>query len=86
MISYKNNNVKEIGDMFLSHNRTLKSIELKNVKIVSDGFLKYNIDIEKFEMPKLKSIGKDYFLYNAPIRKNIVKSISEQYLLCKNNV
>ncbi len=83
LISYINNNVKEIGDNFLSHNRTLKYIELKNVKTIGNEFLKYNLDIEKFDMPKLKSMGKNYFVVNKFMKKNMQEFISEQNVLNK---
>lgn len=82
IISYINNKVKYIDDMYLYRNLYLKSISLSEVESTGLFFLNINCVLNRINVPKLKSIG-EYFLYNNPIREQItLKYGNERNKVC----
>ena len=72
IIGYKNPNVTEIGDKFLSLNKSLQKLELPNLTKVGRYFLMMNRELQTLSLPKLIS-ANSYFLLNN-------KKIADVYL------
>ncbi len=58
IISYKNDNLKTIGDNFLANSLWVKKIDLPNVEKVGDSFLESCLYLEEINLPKVEVIGK----------------------------
>lgn len=62
IIGYENENLREVGDNFLTHNRKLKNLHVPNLSKMGNHCLSRNTEIEEIELPKLEEVG-DYWLY-----------------------
>jgi len=86
IISYKNDNIMNVGNNFLSNNIYLENIDMPNVVSIGDCFLIYNKGVKKICFNKVLSIGGG-FLTNNEIIDNIelenVMLIGEHFL-CEN--
>ena len=86
IISYKNDNIMNVGNNFLSNNIYLENIDMPNVTSIGDCFLIYNKGIKKICFNKVLSIGGG-FLTNNEIIDNIelenVMLIGDHFL-CEN--
>lgn len=67
IVSYHNENVKEIGDKFLYLNRHLRDFYAPNLKKIGDGFLFFNKELKDFDIYNVNEIGNDCLYYNSKI-------------------
>lgn len=67
IIGYKNDEITEIGDQFLSSNETLKTIQLKNVTKIGNNFLRLNETAQSIYVPNLKIAGNNFMASNLSI-------------------
>ncbi len=91
IISYKNNNIKEINYAFLNLNKCLRQIEMNNVVKIDDLFLHDNRALSDLNLPKLEVVGHDFMYHNLALRKlNLpnVKMVGHSFLErnCKLNL
>ena len=83
IISYKNSNIKKIGDYFLFYNKNLINLNLSNVKQIGDGFLFCNEALTSLSLPNAEFIGDNFLPYNKKlISLNLpnVERIGENFL------
>lgn len=89
MISYRNENVTNIGSYFLNGNRTLRNLDLPNVVTVGGEFLFTNQDLVSLNMPKLETAGR-YFLASNEELKSLyapnLKKIGKCFLNHNNKI
>ncbi len=64
LISFKNNNVKEVLSSFLSYNECLRKIEMNKVEHICYGFLYENKALKELFLPKVKSIDNSFLKKN----------------------
>ncbi len=77
IIGYKNPNVTEIKDDFLSDNRALKSLSLPNVVNIGDFFLYSNKGLTDLSLPNVIKIGDSFISSNNDIMSlNLPKLVS----------
>ncbi len=87
IISYKNNNVKEINDYFLYYNECLTNIELNNVEKIGNDFLFGNEILQDIKLPKVEYIAHNFLYYDFALTSlNIpsLKNVGNKFLL--NNI
>ena len=70
MISYKNNEVKEVGGNFCYLNETLNNLSVSKLEKIKEGFLCSNLSLEEINLPNAEVIG-DFFLYSNEIIKKV---------------
>ena len=64
IVGLKNPNVTEIGNNFLTYNKTLSEISLPNVQIIGNDFLFFNESLIELSLPKVEQIGSSFLYYN----------------------
>ncbi len=67
IISYKNNNVKEINDYFLDYNYYLQYLEINNVVKIGSDFLFDNIELKSLIAPNLKEVSNWFLARNKDL-------------------
>jgi len=77
IISYANNHVEKIGDSFLEHNTTLKSLEMNSVKEIGNKFCYKNKYIKDISLNSAEKIGNNFFVNTMPIFKINLPSVKE---------
>lgn len=85
IVEYKNEKVMQIKDNFLSHNDTLKKLELPNAESIGNSFLPVNTCLVKLEISKVKIIGNDFMSYNTDLEElnaKEVETIGNSFLFC----
>ncbi len=68
IISYKNDDIDEVGDNFMFFNNNLESIELSNVRKIGDNCLDLNEVAKRVVVPKIDSIGDNFLITNTALR------------------
>lgn len=76
IISYVNNNIKEIGDNFLVKNKELKYLEVKKLEDVKNLFLYNNINLDVLNAPNLQVVGYDFLHSNKCLKELILPSLT----------
>ena len=72
IISYKNNDIKNIPNNYLRYSRYIKEIEINNVSTIGDCFMDiYPTLIKKINLPNVSIIG-DNFMYDDRNLKNFI--------------
>lgn len=77
IISYVNNNIKEIGDNFLVKNKELKYLEVKKLEDVKNLFLYNNINLDVLNAPNLQVVGYDFLRSNRCLKELILPSLKQ---------
>lgn len=77
IISYKNNNILDIGDNFLYYGLYLKEIDISNVRHIGNGFMYSNNLINNIDIPNVLDIKDDFMTLNTCLNKiNSMRVIS----------
>ena len=76
IISYVNNNIKEIGGNFLVKNKELKYLEVKKLEDVKNLFLYNNINLDILNAPNLQVVGYDFLHSNKCLKELILPSLT----------
>jgi len=77
IISYANNYVEKIGDSFLEHNTTLKSLEMNSVKEIGNKFCYRNKYIKDISLNSVEKIGNNFFVNNMVLIQINLPSVKE---------
>lgn len=77
IISYVNNNIKEIGGNFLVKNKELKYLEVKKLEDVKNLFLYNNINLDILNAPNLQVVGYDFLHSNKCLKELILPSLKQ---------
>ena len=86
IISYTNNNIKEIKDNFLYSNKFLESFDIRNTKVIGNNFLKDNRKLKNINLQNVISVGDSFCANNSVIEQiNMPKLIKAGKDFCKNN-
>ena len=64
IISYKNDNLKEVGDDFLCESFYLQRISLENVNKIGDNFLQNNFAVKEMNLLNVVEIGNNFMESN----------------------
>ena len=83
IIALKNDKVENIGNSFLSYNKSLTDIELPNVTNIGNGFLSWNKSLTHIELQNVTNIGDDFLGWNnslTHIELSNVTSIGDSFL------
>lgn len=67
--AYENENLQEIGDMFLCRSENLKNMHIPNVKTCGEYFMYQNRDLKELYMPQLEACGVDFLSNNRVLEK-----------------
>lgn len=88
IVSYKNENIKEIKQDFMWNNEVLKSIDIPNVTRIGDGVLGRNKELEDFNAPKVEEIGEYVLYWNENLKKLDLPELTKcgRRFLLKNEI
>ena len=73
--SYINEELIEVGNYFLNHNKELSQLELPSLEKVGSDFLYYNKGLSQLELPKLKEVGNDFLSYNKELSQLVLPNL-----------
>ena len=79
IIGYINNNIKECGNYFLSHNKILHELSLPKLEKCGDYFLTYNRSMQELSLPKLEKCGHAFLSYNKGMQILSLPNLNEYY-------
>lgn len=89
IISYENDYVKRIGDLFLQYNISMLRIKIPNVIEIGDNFLYQNEVLKQIFASNVKDIG-DWFLYSNECLTEAdfsnVTRIGGNFMICNNRL
>ena len=77
IIEYENDYIENIGNNFLTNNKTLKSLKLSSVKKIGNNFLDKNRVIKNIELDSVEIIGNDFLKLNNSLKECNLPCVSE---------
>ena len=86
IISYHNEELKEVKHYFLEFNKVLDMISLPNLEKTGDFFLRNNMQLKTISFPKLKQVGYGFLCHNNILHTMDLEKLEEvdDYFLSDN--
>ena len=87
IISFTNNEVEKVGDLFLSASNRLESVELNNVKEIGDYFCSDARRLSKISIPNAQFIGSRFAWFNKSLTSLYLPKVErvDDWFLSYNN-
>lgn len=89
LTSYKDNDIKIVGDNFLRNCRYIKNIELNNALVIKDNFLENAGCLEKVSIKNVKSIGNNFIRSDKELSEldlpNVLR-IKDNFMYSNKNI
>ena len=89
LTSYKDNNIKIVGDNFLRNCRYIKNIELNNALVIKDNFLENADCLEKVSIKNVKSIDNNFIRSDKELSEldlpNVLR-IKDNFMYSNKNI
>ena len=89
LTSYKDNDIKIVGDNFLRNCRYIKNIELNNALVIKDNFLENADCLEKVSIKNAKSIGNNFIRSDKELSEldlpNVLR-IKDNFMYSNKNI
>lgn len=77
IIGYENSELREVGDNFLSLNKTLIEIKIPRVEQIGESFLYLNEALTQLQILKVQNVGKSFLSINKNLRKLQIPEVKE---------
>ena len=86
IIEYENENSTNIGNLFLTFNKNMKSINIPNVITIGDGFLYSNEELKSINLPNTDNIGTSFLSSNEKLEEINMPNLTKagEYFLYLN--
>ena len=86
IIEYENANLTNIGNLFLTFNKKMKSISIPNATTIGEGFLYSNEELKSIEFPNVTTIGNSFLSSNEKLEEINMPNLTKagEYFLYLN--